>query len=96
METRFSNQLKTNQLEAKFVINKEPSFHEVWHEGYVEYSGQKYYFWLIDPQGHDPDGKDYEIEIRWFFRNVPREVRLLYNKIIESYKQATKDDNRNI
>lgn len=86
METRFSNQLKTNQLEAKFVINKEPSFHEVWHEGYVEYSGKKYYFWLIDPKSEDEKHQQYEMEVRWFFKNVPREVRFLYPKIIEAFK----------
>ena len=87
--------LKTNKLEAKFVINKDPSFYEIWHEGYVEYSGQKYYFWLIDPKSEDEKHQQYEMEIRWFFKNVPREVRFLYPKIIEAFKNdaTTKSNN---
>ena len=33
-------------------------------------------------------GEHYEIEIRWFFQGVPREVRALYPQIIESFKQT--------
>lgn len=74
-------------MELKIVIEKDPAFYEVWREGYVEFSGQKYYFWLIDPQR-----SDYEPEVRWFFRNVPRPVRLMYNNIIEAYKKAIEND----
>ena len=33
----------------QIVINKEPSFTEVWHEGYIESKGERHYFWLINP-----------------------------------------------
>lgn len=79
-------QTKTN-TDTRIVINREPSFYEVWREGYVEYSGQKYYFWLIDPQR-----SDYEPEVRWFFNNVPVVVRAMYTFIIESYKKEPHDD----
>jgi hypothetical protein len=74
----------------QIVINKEPSFTEVWHEGYVESKGEKHRFWLIDPQGVDPNGHEYAPELRWFFRRVPMEVRVMYNHIIEAYKQTQK------
>jgi hypothetical protein len=72
----------------QIVINKEPSFTEVWREGFVEYKGEQHKFWLIDPQGVDFHGHEYEIEIRWFFQRVPREVRAMYPYIIESFKQT--------
>lgn len=78
--------LKTKRMENEKMISiaveKEPAFVETWYEGYIEYDGQKYQFWLIDPEG-----SDYEVECRWFFKTVPREVRMMYNSIIESYKQ---------
>lgn len=77
-------------MELKIVIEKDPAFYEVWREGYVEYSGQKYYFWLIDPQR-----ADYEVEVRWFFKTVPKEVRLMYNKIVEAYKTKMYDNRNN-
>ena len=43
----------------QIVINKEKSFTENWHEGYVESKGERHYFWLIDPQGVDPRGNEY-------------------------------------
>jgi hypothetical protein len=75
------------EKQQRIVINKEPSFTEVWHEGYVEYNDKEYKFWLIHPQGVDPHGYEYECEIRWFFQRVPREVRAMYPYIIEAYKQ---------
>jgi len=29
-----------------------------------------------------------ELEVRWFFSKVPREVRALYPQIIEAFKQT--------
>lgn len=81
-------------MEAQIVINKEPSFREVWREGYVEYLGHKYYFWLIDPEGADEKGEEYEMEVRWFFKRVPMEVRQMATQIIETFKTKN-DDNRN-
>jgi hypothetical protein len=76
----------------EIVINKQPSFIEKWHEGYIEYNGEKYQFWLVHPEGVDPHGNDYECEVRWFFKNVPREVRMMYSYIIESFKQTLNDN----
>ncbi len=74
----------------KIVINKTPSFTEIWHEGYIEYNDEEYKFWLIHPQGVDPHGHEFECEVRWFFQRVPREVRAMYPYIIEAFKQTEK------
>jgi hypothetical protein len=81
--------LKTIKMEQKseISINKIPSFSENWHEGYIEYDGVQHKFWLIDPKRQNPEDYDYELEVRWFFKNVPREVRMMYSLIIESFKQ---------
>jgi hypothetical protein len=71
----------------KIIINKIPSFHEVWHEGFIEHEDKKHYFWLIHPQALDVNGEEYELEVRWFFSKVPKEVRALYPQIINSFKQ---------
>ncbi len=73
--------------EIRIAINKEPSFIEIWREGFVEFENKKHYFWLIYPQGKDDKGESYETEVRWFFSQVPREVRAMYPKIIESFKE---------
>jgi hypothetical protein len=70
------------------VINKEPSFVEIWHEGFIEHEGKKYSFWLIHPQGVDSEGREYDMEVRWFFQRVPREVRAMYPLIINAFKQT--------
>lgn len=74
-------------------INKKPSLTEVWYEGSVEHDGEFHRFWLIDPQG-----SDYETEVRWFNRSVPREVRAMYVEIVNMFKQIQddrrKDENR--
>lgn len=74
--------------QVSIAVEKEPSFVETWYEGYVEYEGKKYQFWIIDPEG-----SDYEVECRFFFKTIPREVRMMYNSIISTYKQI-KDDRR--
>jgi hypothetical protein len=68
-------------------INKNPSFNEIWYEGFVIYEKEQYSFWIIHPQGVDPNGNEYEIDVRWFFQRVPREVRSMVPQIIESFKQ---------
>lgn len=73
------------------VINKEPSFIEVWREGHIEHEGQKYQFWLINPVGTDSEGREYEMEVRWFFQRVPKEVRAMYPLIINAFKQTIED-----
>lgn len=72
----------------KIVINKEPSFTEIWHEGHIEYNGEQHKFWLIHPNGLDPHGYEYELDVRWFFQRVPREIRAMAPKIIEAFKQT--------
>jgi len=73
---------------GQITINKTPSFNEVWYEGNIEHMGKKHYFWLIHPQALDNKGESYELEVRWFFSSVPREVRALYPQIIEAFKQT--------
>lgn len=67
-------------------IDKKPSIKEVWYEGYVDYKGIRYSFWLIEPQDCD-----YELEVRWFTKSVPREVRMQYVEIIETFKKINYD-----
>ena len=71
----------------QIAINKEPSFTEIWREGSVTHEGTEHKFWLIHPQGVDPNGSEYEIDVRWFFQRVPREVRAMVPQIIEAFKQ---------
>jgi len=73
------------------VINKEPSFTEIWYEGYVEHNSEKHQFWLIHPKGVDPHGNEYEVDVRWFFARVPREVRATLPYIIDAFKQKAHD-----
>lgn len=75
-------------MTQNIVINKTPSFHEIWHEGFIEHGDKKHYFWLVHPQSIDVNGEGYELEVRWFFQKVPREVRALYPQIIEAFKQT--------
>lgn len=74
-------------------INRTPSFTEIWHEGFVESNGEQHKFWLIHPQGVDPYGNEYELDVRWFFQRVPRQIRAMVPYIIDSFKQ-NKHDNR--
>ena len=73
---------------SEIVINKQPSFTEIWHEGYVNVGDRSYQFWLIHPKGVDHRGNEYECEVRWFFARVPKEVRAMYPAIIEAFKQT--------
>ena len=68
-------------------INKQPSFTDIWHEGHIEHDGEIHRFWLIHPQGVDINDEEYELEVRWFFQRVPREVRAMAPKIIELFKE---------
>jgi hypothetical protein len=73
---------------VKIEINKDVSFVEHWHEGKVEYNGEEHKFWLIHPKGLDPHGYEYELDVRWFFQRVPREIRAMAPQIIEAFKQT--------
>lgn len=77
----------------KIAIKKEPEFKEVWYEGMVEYEGSVYQFWLVDPQSLDPNSNQYEPEVKWFFKNIPREVRMAANEIVKHYLERNEEDN---
>ena len=79
------------QKEAAVHVSTKPAFTEAWYEGYVEYNEKKFQFWLIDPQGEDQFGNEYEMEVRWFFKNIPKEVRAIHNQILEQYKHIKND-----
>jgi hypothetical protein len=74
--------------EVSLYINKDPQFTEVWYEGRIEHQGKEHKFWLVHPQGKDPDGNEYEVEVRWFFQRVPMEIRGLQFNIIEAFKST--------
>lgn len=80
-----------DEKQLKVSINREPSFTEIWHEGFIEYNGEEHKFWLIHPQGVDPNGNEYEVDVRWFFQRVPREVRAMVPYIIDAFKQKAHD-----
>jgi len=77
--------------QVKIEINKTPSFTEIWYEGSVTLGEETHQFWLIHPQGVDPHGNEYELDIRWFFARVPREIRAMYPYIIDAFKQKQND-----
>jgi hypothetical protein len=66
-------------------IARTPSFLEVWYEGSVVLDKEEYKFWLIDPQTPDPSGNHYEVEVRWFFKNVPMQIRAMAGDIANQY-----------
>ena len=71
-------------------INKKESFNERWFEGAVESGSEVHKFWLIYPEGVDPNGNEYNCDVRWFFQRVPREVRAMVPQIIDAFKQTLK------
>lgn len=78
-------------MEKTIEISEEPKFIEAWHEGSVTYEAQEYKFWLVNPVRLSSNEHDYEPEVRWFFKSVPREVRNMYNQIIEQFKTKNYD-----
>ena len=76
-------------------INRQPSFTEIWHEGSVTFENKEYNFWLINPRGMDEQGREYEMEVRWWFKQVPREIRAMSEQIINDFKDAKPDTGRN-
>ena len=83
-----------NEKEITVSINRKSSFTEIWHEGSVQYGDRTFMFWLINPRGFDEQGHEYEMEIRWWFKQVPMEVRKMSEQIINDFKDA-KDDSSN-
>jgi len=73
--------------DMELKLNAKPSFTEVWYEGSITYKGKEHKFWLIDPQGEDEEGRSYYYEVRWFFKQVPMEVRMMGESIITAYRQ---------
>ena len=82
----------SSEEEITVSINRQPSFTEIWHEGVVIYNETEYMFWLINPRGLDDQGREYEIEIRWFFKQVPREIRAMSEQIIKDFKENRHDN----
>jgi hypothetical protein len=76
----------------RIEINKDLSFVEEWREGKVFHEGKEHLFWLIHPKGVDINGNEYEIDVRWFFARVPREVRALIPQIIDAFKSKAQDN----
>jgi len=72
-------------------INKTPSFTEIWYEGSVTYNDKDYSFWLINPRGMDEQGREYEMEVRWWFKQVPMEIRRMSDQIINDFKNNKHD-----
>ena len=72
-------------------INRKPSFTEIWHEGSVTYENKENMFWAIKPRGLDDQGREYEMEVRWWFKQVPMEVRKMSDQIIKDFKESRHD-----
>jgi hypothetical protein len=72
-------------------ITRAPAFTEIWHEGSVTMGDKKYMFWLINPTGFDEEGREYEIEVRWWFKQVPMQIRAMSNTIINDFKSNQHD-----
>lgn len=87
LEWKKQNELKEASKLAEISINKESSFLEIWYEGVVKYEGKEHRFWLILPKNTDDKGEPYEIDVRWWFQRVPKEIRAMVPKIIESFKE---------
>lgn len=76
-------------------ITRTPAFTEIWHEGSVTMGDKKYMFWLINPTGKDEEGREYEIEIRWWFKQVPVAIRSMSTQIINDFKTTQNDTRTN-
>lgn len=72
-------------------INRQPSFTEIWYEGSVTHEDKEYNFWLINPRGKDEQGREYEMEVRWWFKQVPVEIRKMSETIINDFKENQHD-----
>jgi hypothetical protein len=81
----------SNENVMTVSINRKPSFTEIWHEGSVTYENKEYMFWLINPRGLDDQGREYEMEVRWWFKQVPMEVRKMSDQIIKDFKENRHD-----
>jgi hypothetical protein len=55
------------------------------------YGDKEYNFWLINPRGLDDQGREYEMEVRWWFKQVPKEIRAMSEQIIKDFKENRHD-----
>jgi hypothetical protein len=76
------------EKQAIVSINKNSSFTEIWYEGSVEFNGKIHNFWLVNPRGLDEQGREYEIEVKWWFKRIPVEVRRMHDQIVEAYYES--------
>ena len=83
--------MSNEEKQLTVTINKQPSFTEIWYEGGVEFDGREYKFWLINPRGKDEQGREYEMEVRWWFKQVPKEIRSMSETIIKDFKENQHD-----
>ena len=81
------------EKQVQVSIDRKPSIVEVWYEGSVTVEGAEHKFWLIDPQTPDPEGNVYEIEVRWFFKQVPMAIRKMTDQIVQQYLEMRSDEN---
>ena len=80
-----------NKTSVEISIDRKPSIIEVWYEGSVTADGKEHKFWLIDPQTPDPAGNVYEVEIRWFFKQVPMAIRKMSEQIAQQYLEMRQE-----
>ena len=80
-----------SEKKVEVSIDRKPSIIEVWYEGSVTADGKEHKFWLIDPQTPDPTGNGYEVEVRWFFKQVPMEIRRMSEQIVQQYLEIRQE-----
>ena len=80
-----THSIVSSEQQIKVEINKAPSFTEIWHEGSVTFNDKQYMFWLINPTGKDEEGREYEMEVRWWFKQVPMAIRKMSETIINDF-----------
>ena len=81
----------SDEIMVTVEINRQPSFTEIWYEGSVKYDGRDFSFWLINPRGLDDQGREYEMEVRWWYKQVPKEIRAMSEQIIKDFKENKHD-----
>ena len=81
----------SDEKQVTVTINRQPAFTEIWHEGSVQFNNRTFMFWLINPRGLDDQGREYEMEIRWWFKQVPMEIRSMSEQIIKDFKENRHD-----
>jgi len=76
-------------MESKISITNKPTYTQKWYVGNVTYEGEKYFFWLSETDEY----AQLPIDISWFYKKVPMEVRGMTQNIIDVFlKQQEKYD----